>query len=99
MPMAMPPTTQRQCVKKNAKDEDYVPRQDNCRVSDLSRTGARLTYKMACTGANPMTGAGDFTFAADGYSGQMRLKGKMEGRDIEMTQVITARRVGACTAP
>jgi len=98
MPMAMPPVSQRLCVKKGAKDEDFVPRQENCRVSDTTRTGSRVTFKIACTGSNAMTGAGDFTFVADGYNGQMRMRGKMEGHDVDMTQTIAARRVGGCTA-
>jgi hypothetical protein len=96
--MAMPPMTQRLCVKKGAKGEDLVPRQENCRVTDNTRTGSRMTFKIACTGANPMTGTGDFTMAADSYNGQIRMKGRMEGQDVDMTQAIAARRIGACTA-
>ena len=96
--MAMPPMSQRMCVKKGASDQDFIPRQDNCRVSDTTRSGSRVTFKMTCTGNNPMTGTGDFTFVANGYNGQIRLKGKMEGQEISMTQTIDARRVGGCTA-
>ena len=69
----------------------------NCRVSDTTRSGSRMTFKIACTGNNPMTGTGDFTFGANGYNGQIRIKGKMEGQDVDMTQAIDARRVGGCT--
>ena len=96
--MAMPPMSQRMCVKKGASDQDFIPRQDNCRVSDTTRSGSRVTFKMTCTGNNPMTGTGDFTFLANGYNGQIRLKGKMEGQEMAMTQTIDARRVGGCTA-
>jgi hypothetical protein len=96
--MVMPPMSQRICVKKGASDQDFIPRQENCRVSDTTRTGSRLTFKMTCTGNNPMTGTGDFTFVANGYNGQIRMKGKMEGQDMAMTQTIDARRVGGCTA-
>jgi len=98
MPIAMPPMSHRLCVKKGAKDEEFVPRQGDCRVTDTTRSASRLTFKMACAGRNPMTGTGDFTFAADGYNGQIRMKGKMEGQDVDMTQTIAARRVGGCTA-
>jgi hypothetical protein len=96
--MAMPPMSQRMCVKKGAGDGDFIPRQENCRVSDTTRSGSRLTFKMTCTGNSPMTGTGDFTFVANGYNGQIRMKGKMEGQDMAMTQTIDARRVGGCTA-
>jgi hypothetical protein len=98
MPMAMPPISQRLCVKKGANDGDYVPRRENCDVSDTKRAGARLTFKLACAGKDPMTGTGDFAFDANGYNGQIRLRGKMEGQDVDMTQAIAARRVGGCTA-
>ena len=96
--MAMPPISQRLCVKKGANDGDFIPRRENCRVSDTARTGSRLTFKITCAGSNPMTGTGDFTFGANGYNGQIHMKGKMEGQDVEMTQAIDGRRVGGCTA-
>jgi hypothetical protein len=96
--MPMPPISQRLCVKRGGSDADLVPRQENCRVSDAARAGSRLTFRIACTGNNPMTGNGDFALDAAGYNGQIRLKGKMDGQDVEMTQAINARRVGSCTA-
>jgi hypothetical protein len=99
MPMAMPAMTQRRCVKKGSGDGDIVPRQDNCKVTDAKRTGNRLTFAMACSGRDAMTGTGDFTYAGDGYAGTIRMQGKMEGMDMAMTQSVTGRRVGGCTAP
>lgn len=96
MPMAMPPMTQRICVRKNGNASDYVPRQQDCRISDAARSGARLTFAIACSG---MTGTGEFMFASDGYNGQIRMRGKMDGQDVDMTQHIAGRRSGACTAP
>ena len=97
MPMQMPATTHRNCVKKGGSDADLVPHQDNCKVTDARRTGNRLTFAIACTGRDAMNGTGDFTFAGDGYAGQIRMVGKMENQDMQMTQTITGRRVGACT--
>jgi osmotically-inducible protein OsmY len=98
MPMQMPAMTQRSCVKKGASDADAVPHQDNCTVTNARRDGNKVTFSMACTGRDAMTGNGEMTYAGDGYAGTIRLKGKMEGQDMEMTQAITGRRVGACTA-
>ena len=97
MPMQMPATTHRNCVKKGGSDADLVPHQDNCTVTDAKRTGNRLTFAIACTGRDAMKGTGDFTFAGDGYTGQIRLAGKMENEDVQVTQAIAGRRVGACT--
>jgi hypothetical protein len=98
MPMQMPASTQRTCVKKGGSDADLVPHQDNCTISDARRTGNRLTFAIACTGRDAMSGTGEFMFVNDGYNGQIRLKGKMENQDVQMTQAITGRRVGGCTS-
>lgn len=98
MPMEMPAISQRLCVKKGANDGDFVPHQENCNVSDAKRAGERLTFRIACAGKDPMAGTGDFRFNASGYDGQIRLKGKMDGQDVDMTQAIAARRAGGCTA-
>jgi len=98
MPMSMPAMTQRSCVKKGGSDADSVPHQENCKVTDTKRAGNKLTFTMVCTGRDAMTGNGEFTYAGDGYSGTIRFRGKMEGQDMEMTQAIAGRRVGACTA-
>jgi len=97
MPMQMPATTHRHCVKNGGSDADFVPHQDNCTVSDARRAGNRMTFVIVCTGREAMKGTGDFTFAGDGYTGQIRLVGRMEGQDVQMTQTIAGRRVGACS--
>src|SRR6186997_2267578 len=48
MPMAMPAQTQRVCVAKTGKDDDYIPKRENCRLQDSRRTGNKVTYKMVC---------------------------------------------------
>jgi len=98
MPMQMPAMTQRSCVKKGGSDADAVPRRENCNVTDARRAGNKVTFSMVCTGRDAMTGNGEMTYSGDGYAGTIRMKGKMEGQDMEMTQAISGRRVGACTA-
>ena len=98
MPMQMPAMTQRTCAKKGASDADAIPHQDNCKVTDAQRSGNRVTFTMVCTGRDAMTGNGEMVYATDSYSGTIRYKGKMEGQDMEMTQSIAGRLVGACTA-
>jgi hypothetical protein len=98
MPFPMPPVAQRLCVRKGGNDNEFVPKRENCSVSDARRSGNKLSFRMACTGKDPMTGTGEFTFASDAYDGLIRLKGKMEGQDVEMTQAVAGKRVGGCTA-
>jgi len=97
--MSMPAQTSRVCVAKSGKDDDYVPRRENCRVLDSKRTGSTLAYRMACTGKDPMDVAGEMTFGTNSYQGRMLMSGKMEGQPMEMTQTYSGKRVGDCTAP
>ncbi|MEO8305814.1 MAG: DUF3617 family protein [Betaproteobacteria bacterium] len=99
MPMAMPPQTNRYCIAKGGKDEDYVPKRENCKVLESKRTGSKVTYKMVCTGKDAMTVAGETTFGANAYDGKMMMSGKADGQSFEMSQTYSGKRVGDCTAP
>jgi Protein of unknown function (DUF3617) len=96
MPMAMPAQTNRVCVEKG-NDEALLKGRDNCRITDRRRSGNTVTFSMACTGRDAMTGTGSITFTADGYDGSMQMKGSAEGRSIEMSQKMSGRKVGTCT--
>ena len=98
MPMAMPAQTQRVCVAKTGKDDDYIPRRENCRVQDSKRVGNKVSYKMVCTGKDALTIAGETTFATTSYEGRMQMSGKMDGQQVEMSQTYSGKRVGDCTA-
>ena len=97
MPMAMPAQVNRVCVGKNRKDEDLVPKQSNCRVVDSKRVGSKYTYKMECTGNEPMTMVGEMTFGTNAYDGQMRMT--MTKTNDTMNMAVSGKRVGDCTAP
>jgi len=97
MPMAMPAQVNRVCVGKNRKDEDLVPKQSNCRMVDSKRAGSKFTYKMECTGNEPMTMLGEITFGNNAYDGQMRMT--MTKTNDTMNMAVSGKRVGDCTAP
>ena len=97
MPMAMPAQVNRVCVGKNRKDEDLVPKQSNCRMVDSKRVGSKFTYKMECTGNEPMTMLGEITFGNNAYDGQMRMT--MTKTNDTMNMAVSGKRVGDCTAP
>lgn len=98
MPMAMAPQVHRVCIASNRRDEDLIPRRDNCRVLDSRRSGNRITYTMACTGAEPMDVSGEMTYGSQSYEGRMRMITKSAGQSMEMGQTFAGKRVGACTA-
>ena len=97
MPMAMPAQVNRVCVSKNRKDEDLIPTRDNCRVVDSKRVGNKLTYRMECTGNEPMTIVGEMTLGNNAYEGQMRMT--MTKTNDTMNMALSGKRVGDCTAP
>lgn len=97
MPMAMPAQTSQVCLKKNRKAEDAIPKQDDCRVTDMKTVGNKVIYTMDCAGKDPMIIHGEITSTPTSYEGKMRMKGKRKGDDMEMTQTFSGKKVGACT--
>ncbi len=97
MPFAMPPQTSRVCVQKGKQTEAMAPQDKNCRMQDLRQSGNRTTFQVVCEGKDRMTGTADFTHAVDSYQGIMRFQGVMDGRQVDMTQNLAGRKVGACT--
>ena len=96
MPMAMPAQTNRVCLGKNRKDEEFVPKHGDCRMVDSKRVGNKFTYKMECAGNDPTTIDGAITFGNNVYDGQMRMTMKKTRDTMDMT--LTGKRVGDCVA-
>ena len=96
MPMAMPAQTNRVCLGKNRKDEEFVPKHGDCRMVDSKRVGNKFTYKMECAGNDPTTIDGAITFGNNVYDGQMRITMKKTRDTMDMT--LTGKRVGDCVA-
>ena len=98
MPMAMPPQTQKICKRGGAQqDEDMVPKDRDCKMTDVNRSGNRTTFTVVCDGKDKITGSGDIVSDKDSYRGTMRMKGTMDGRPLDMTQNFSGKRLGACT--
>ena len=96
MPMAMPAQTNRVCLGKNRKDEEFVPKHGDCRMVDSKRVGNKFTYKMDCAGNDPTTIDGAITFGNNVYDGQMRMTMKKTRDTMDLT--LTGKRVGDCVA-
>jgi hypothetical protein len=93
--MSMPAMTHNSCLPKGAA---YKPEKDqqqkNCEVTDLKVSGTKTSWKMHCTGKDAMDGSGEVTRTADTINGSM----KMSMQDMQMTQVISGKRIGTCQA-
>ena len=96
--MAMPAQTQQSCIKKGRSgSEDAIPRDSNCKVTDLKVSGNKTTYAIECSGRDSMSGRGEIIATPTAYDGKMWMKSKRRGQDVEMTQIFSGRKVGACT--
>jgi Protein of unknown function (DUF3617) len=93
--MQMPGRSQQVCMKKGETQPQNLGQQDpNCKVTDQRRSGNKFTWKVVCTGDEPMSGSGEMTRNRDSLEGRMQLKGK-EG---EMKILYSGRLSGTCNA-
>jgi hypothetical protein len=93
--MQMPAMSQQVCMKKGETRAEGLGQQDrSCKVTEQRRTGNKLTWKIVCTGENPMTGTGEMTRNRDTLEGRMLMK----GRDGEMKVAYSGRLGGTCDA-
>lgn len=99
MPFAMPPTATKVCIAKGAANDPHQATQDkDCKISDVSVSGSKTSYKVRCVhDGEVMNGTGNIAATADSYDGSMHLSGKSGGRDMNMTTTYRGKRVGpAC---
>jgi hypothetical protein len=96
MPMAIPGQVAKVCVPKNGKDDEFIPRQGDCKLVDGKRAGNKYTYKMACASPEPSTTEGEVVFGTGTYEGKMRMT--MTKTNDTMQMSYRGQRVGSCTA-
>ena len=100
MPMKMPPHTVTRCVTpEEAQNPDTaVPsgspdKNNDCKVSDYKMEGNKVTWSVACTTPQAVTGNGEIVYSGDTYEGWM----KMKMQAGEMTMKYKGKRLGDCT--
>lgn len=95
---AMPGQTSKVCTPKGQTNEASIPHDENCKVQDFKQSGNKRTFKMVCTGENPMTGSGEFvTDGPNAYHGTMRMQGSSGGESFDMTNTFSSKRIDSCT--
>jgi hypothetical protein len=101
-PVQMPPMKQTRCVTPaEAKDPSTLQAgppggrggKSDCKVSDQKMSGNTISWKIACTSPDAMTGTGEMTFADDSYTGTM----KMNMAQGAMAMKMEGKRLGDCT--
>jgi hypothetical protein len=108
----MPTFTQTQCITpKVASDRTRItPLGPGSRLSpgckvDYTVNGNKENWSVTCTGENPVTGTGDFTYNGDTYNGVMTMTapadttaadGKGAVRQVPITIKYSGKRLGDC---
>jgi hypothetical protein len=93
--MEMPGVTQTVCLPKGAAYQPTKEQQKkNCEITDLKVSGNKTSWKMHCSGKDAMEGSGEVTRSADKMDGTI----KMAMMNMQMTQIISGKRVGTCQA-
>lgn len=108
--MGMPPTKTTQCitVADAADPQKSVPQRpagrggnpNDCKISDYKAVGNTVTWTMACDGARPMTGKGEFVYGPDHYTGTITMdmgRGGSGGPGGAMAMKYEGKRLGDCT--
>jgi hypothetical protein len=94
---SMPAQTHKVCIpKKGLEEPPRSGRDDKCEMTDVKRTGSRMTWKMKCkdgtTGegditSGPDTFDGTMTMRTQGHEALMKMKGKKVGGDCDAGEV------------
>jgi hypothetical protein len=69
----------------------------DCEVKDFKMSGNTASYRMVCTGEHAMEADNHITFENNGYTMDMKMARNERGRQMDMTQHMQARYLGACT--
>lgn len=104
----MPPMTMTQCITPQdaADPAKAIPQQpqgrggqNDCKISDYKTEGNKVSWKMACTTPQRMTGTSEFVYGKDSYTGTMVMDmgaGRPGGPGGPMTMKYSAKRLGDC---
>jgi len=93
MPFQPPPQTVRHCYTPQEVKEQPVPKDEQCKVTDLKSSGSKVSWKLECTGEAAGKGEGEITYQGDSaYEG----KSRMQTQRMTMSMKYKARRLGDC---
>ena len=93
MPFQPPPQTMRHCYTAQEVKEEPVPKDNNCKVTDLKSSAGKVNWKVECKGEMAGKGEGQITYQGDSaYEGWT----KMQTQGMNMTMKYKAKRLGDC---
>ena len=95
MGMSMPGQTHEVCSPPGGSSQQMIPVDKNCQISNYRSSCNRTTFDYSCTGADAMSGSGEFTvLGPDAYRG--RMTASVEGQ--QMTMTFDGQKIGTCNA-
>jgi uncharacterized protein DUF3617 len=96
MPFTPPPNTIKFCAARDSNQPPPPPPGQTCTVSNMQRTGNKVTWDTQCTGQMDSTGHGEITYDSDdSYTGVMELTA--EGTTMKIN--LTGKKIGDCDKP
>jgi hypothetical protein len=96
MPFKPPPNTVKFCAPRDSNQPPPAPPGQTCTVSNLQRSGNKVTWDTQCTGEMDTTGHGEITYETpDSYTGVIDLTA--EG--VSMKINLTGKKLGDCDRP
>lgn len=103
LPMKLPVQTVLHCITRAEIERNGglpKPPQDKnlkCKLTQISRSKNTIRWAMTCTGKSTLQMQGTTRFKSrTAYRALIHIKGVVQGRKLDITQNISARRVGAC---
>lgn len=96
MPFSPPPNTMQVCAAKDSNQPPPPPPGQTCTMTNVQRSGNKLTWDTQCKGEMNMTGRGEITYdSPDSYKGEI----KFSADGMTMTTKLTGKKLGTCDKP
>ena len=93
MPFQPPPQTMRHCYTAQEVKEEPVPKNNDCKITDLKSSGNKVSWKLECKGEMAGKGEGEMVYQGDSaYEG----KTKMQTQGMTITSRYKGKRLGDC---
>ena len=96
MPFSPPPNKVKFCAAANSSQPPPSPPGQSCTVSNMQRSGNKVTWDTHCTGEMEMTGSGEITYdGTDSYAGVIQMTA--EGMTVKIN--LSGKKLGSCDNP
>lgn len=96
MPFSPPPNKIKFCASADSSQPPPAPPGQSCTVSNMQRTGNKVTWDTQCTGEMEMTGHGEINYeGTDSYTGEINFAA--EGMNVTMK--LTGKKLSTCDNP